>query len=146
MRPAAAVGIDARVLEQHAMQLARKASALLPQQPGAEHVLVDLRLQLELEQRHRLVVTRIPRHVHEVTHAFGRRQVVREILVCERGEWIAPLQPLEHVGIDVQRQRHGIAVVRDEQLFVAGPRAHSAARRARSVSRYSAMSGVAGRS
>jgi len=32
----------------------KAAGALLAQQPGAEHVFVDLRLQLELEQRDRL--------------------------------------------------------------------------------------------
>ncbi len=73
--------IDARPLEQRAVQLARETPlALLAQQPGAEHVFVDLGLQLQLEQRHRLVVAGVPGDVHEVAHALGRGQIVGEVV------------------------------------------------------------------
>src|SRR5215472_8877894 len=43
--------IDARALEQHAPQLRREVSGILPaHQPVARDVLVDLRLHLELEE------------------------------------------------------------------------------------------------
>src|SRR5437879_13499343 len=70
-------GIDTRTLEQQAQQLRRKALGKLPpQQPVAGDVLVDLRLHLQLEQRHRLVVSGIPGNVQKMSDPLARRPLV----------------------------------------------------------------------
>ena len=115
--------IHARALEQRAVQLARETSvALLAQQPGAEHVFVDLRLQLELEQRHRLVVAGVPRDIDEMAHPFGRGEVVGEIVADERANGSRCASRASTARIDEQRERQRVALLRDEQLLVAGAR------------------------
>src|SRR5688572_30579272 len=90
--------IDSRALEKDVQQLPRKTlGVLLPEKQITRDVLVDLRLQLQLQKRNGLVVTRVPREVHEVTHAFERRPVVGNVLLIELHQRTGPLKPLQKV-------------------------------------------------
>src|SRR5262245_59584227 len=128
------------------MQLARETSALLAQQPGAEHVLVHLGLQLELEQGHRLVEARVPRHVHEMADAFGGREVVGEVFLRERDERILCGRPSSTAAAEEKAHHSGApssATMSCSSLLRAPSKCPTPAR---SVIRNCAMSGVAGRS
>jgi hypothetical protein len=53
-----------------------------------------------------------------VAHAFGHRQPVRQVFVCERGLGVEPGESLEHGAIDEQRHRERIALLGQQELLV----------------------------
>ena len=92
-----------RALEQQVMQLGRIAPGiLLAQQPPAGDVLVDLRLQFQLQQRHAAIVAGVPGQVEKMADALERSPVVGQIAAVQRLERIGAGQPLQQLRIEKQ--------------------------------------------
>src|SRR5215471_4560061 len=77
--------VHAGPVEQQGVQLGGEAAGiLLAQQPDAGDVLVDLRLELELERRDGPVVRCVPDEVDEVADALERGPVVGDVAFVQR--------------------------------------------------------------
>jgi len=113
-------GVDARALKKQAHEFGWKSlRRLASQQREARHIFVDLGLHLQLQNRYRLVVARIPREIHKVAHALERRPIVSDVARVEMFERIGALQTLEEFWIKIQRHADGIALLDDDELLFA---------------------------
>src|SRR5688572_26161901 len=75
---------ERRRIEELTEELAREPTAALQkQQPQRGHVLVDFRLQLQIEQRHGARTVSIPHVVMEVTDALERGAEIGQVLLGE---------------------------------------------------------------
>ena len=112
--------VHLRAAEQEGMELRREAPRLAPaQQLEARDVLVDLRLHLEREPRHRPVVPGVVRDAEEVADAFERGPAVGEVVRVKAVARVVPVEPLQQCGIEVERQAELIAGRGDEKLLLA---------------------------
>src|SRR3990172_8731184 len=113
-------GIDSRSLKQQRMQFRRKAMRILPaQQQETRDVLVDLRLQLEREQRHGTVVFGVVGDAEEVADALDGIPAVGDVSMVERIIRVLRPEPVKQPGIEEQRHAELFVARGDEELFCA---------------------------